>query len=330
MTKLLIDCDPGHDDAVAILYAAYHLDLIGITTIYGNQSIEKTTCNALSVVELLGLDIPVAQGCAQPLNAPFGHGGDIHGTSGLDGAEIPKSSRNVVALHGVDFIIEMAHKHQDELVICPVGPLTNIALALRKEPRLTKWVRAISLMGGTTQIGNTTPVAEFNIWSDPQAADVVFRSGVAMWMVGLNVTRQVGIAQSHIEQLAQAGGVARIFADLLRFFRQRLWEVHGLQTASLHDPCALVPFIVPHLMSYQECPVEIVLEPGITRGMTVCDFRNLTSAKLDIIQSRGLPNCRVAMTVEAEPLVNHIVETIINWPPRSHGELFEKPDTSFS
>jgi len=314
MTKILIDCDPGHDDAVAILYGAYHLDLVGITTIYGNQSVEKTTRNALSLMRLLNLDIPVARGCAEPLNAHFSHGGDIHGASGLDGAQLPEPDRDVVAIHAVDFIIEMASQYRGELVLCPVGPLTNIALALRKEPRLRQWLRAISLMGGTTQIGNTTPVAEFNIWSDPEAADAVFRSGVPMWMVGLNVTRQVGVTRSHIEKLAAAGGVARVFADLLHFFQQRLLEVHGLKTASLHDPCALVPFIAPHLITYRECPVEIALAEGATRGMSVCDFRNLTSARLDIIKSRGTPNCHVAVEVEAAQLVDHIVTTIIDWP----------------
>ncbi len=311
MTKVLIDCDPGHDDATAILYAARHLDLVGITTVYGNQSVDKTTRNALSLTTLLGIDVPVARGCEQPLVRTFRHGGDVHGKTGLDGAELPEPRQEMHELHAVDFIIETARRYRDELVLCPIGPFTNVALAIRKEPRLTKWLRGISCMGGTTQVGNTTPVAEFNIWCDPEAADIVFRSGVPMWMVGLNVTRQVGITTDDIRRLNSGSDVARTFGGLFDFFRQRLSEVHGLTTASLHDPCALVPFIVPDLITYAHCPVEIELGNGITRGMTVCDFRNLTSAKLENIRARSAANCHVAVAVDARALVEHIMEAIM-------------------
>lgn len=314
MTKVLIDCDPGHDDATAILYAARHLELVGISTVFGNQSVEKTTRNALSLTTLLGIDVPVARGCEQPLNRIFRHGGDVHGKTGIDGAELPLPQHDAVDAHAIDFIIETASKYREELVLCPIGPFTNVALALRKEPRLAKWLRGISCMGGTTQIGNTTPVAEFNIWCDPEAADIVFRSGVPMWMVGLNVTRQVGITAEDIARLDAGGNVARTYGGLFSFFRQRLSEIHGLSTASLHDPCALVPFINPDLIAYANCPVEIELGDGITRGMTVCDFRNLTSAKLENIRSRASTNCHVAIAVEARRLVDHIIEAILAWP----------------
>lgn len=314
MTKVLIDCDPGHDDATAILYAARHLELVGISTVYGNQSVEKTTRNALSLTTLLGLDVPVAKGCAQPLIRHFQDGGDVHGKTGIDGAELPSPDRDILNTHAVDFIIDMARRHRGELVLCPIGPMTNVALALRKEPRLAGWLRAISCMGGTTQVGNTTAVAEFNIWCDPEAADIVFKSGVPMWMVGLNVTRQVGITENDIERLMAGGQVARTFGGLFSFFRKRLGEIHGLTTASLHDPCAMVPFILPDTISYAECPVEVALGDGVTRGMTVCDFRKLTAAKLENIRARSEPNCRVAISVDARPLVEHIMQTILDWP----------------
>lgn len=314
MTKVIIDCDPGHDDATAILYAARHLELVGISTVYGNQSVDKTTRNALALTTLLGLDVPVARGCEQPLIRTFRHGGDIHGKTGIDGAELPTPRHKVADAHAVDFIIEAAGRYREELILCPIGPFTNVALALRKEPRLAKWLRGISCMGGTTQVGNTTPVAEFNIWCDPEAADIVFRSGVPMWMVGLNVTRQVGITAEDIKRLNSGSSVARIFGGLFAFFRQRLNEIHGLTTASLHDPCALVPFIIPDLITYASCPVEIELSDGITRGMTVCDFRNLTSAKLENIRSRAGATCEVAVSVQARALVDHIMETILAWP----------------
>lgn len=314
MTKVLIDCDPGHDDATAILYAARHLDLVGITTVYGNQSVDLTTANALSLATLLHLDVPVARGCAEPLIRPFRHGGDVHGKTGIDGADLPAPDRTTVDAHAVDLIIEMASRHRGELVLCPVGPMTNVALALRREPRLAGWLRGISLMGGTTQVGNTTPVAEFNIWCDPEAADIVFRSGVPLWMVGLNVTRQVGITAADIARLSVGGPVAQTFGGLFGFFRQRLAEVHNLTTASLHDPCALVPFIAPDLISYQDCPVEIALDEGPTRGMTVCDFRRLTARKLENIHAMSAPNCKVAVSVEGRALVDHILDAILDWP----------------
>lgn len=313
MQKILIDCDPGHDDATAIVYAATHLDLVGITTVYGNQTVNMTTANALSLVTLLGLDIPVARGCEGPLNGIVRHGGDVHGKTGIDGADLPAPDRDAVKVHAVDFIIDMAERHKGELVLVPMGPFTNIAMALRKEPRLATWLKGISVMGGTTQIGNTSPVAEFNVWCDPEAADIVFRSGIPLWMVGLNVTRQVGVTQEDVNRLLQGDAVARVFGGLFAFFRESLQKVHGLSTASLHDPCALVPFIVPDLIEYRHCHVEIALAAGPTRGMTVCDMRRLTSAKLENIQAMGQPNCHVAINVDGKALVDHILDAILNW-----------------
>ncbi|WP_138469289.1 nucleoside hydrolase [Poseidonocella sp. HB161398] len=316
MQKVLIDCDPGHDDAIAILYAATHLDLVGISTVYGNQTVEKTTANALSLATLFGLDVPVAQGCAAPLAGRLRHGGDIHGKTGIDGAELPAPDRGTTGMHAVDFIIEMASKHRGELVLCPTGPMTNVGMALRKEPRLAEWLKGISLMGGTTQIGNTTPVAEFNIWCDPEAADLLFRSGVPLWMAGLNVTRQAGIGPADIDRLAGSGPVGDTFAGLFAFFLDSLRQVHGLATASLHDPCALLPFIRPDLVTYREVPVEIALAQGPTRGMTVCDFRTLTPKALENIQGMARPNCRVAVGIDGPAVVAHIVSAITGWSGR--------------
>lgn len=314
MQKVLIDCDPGHDDAMAIAYAARHMDLVGVTTVYGNQTVDKTTQNALSLLTLLGLDVPVAKGCEGPLNGTIRHGGDIHGKTGIDGADLPLPDRETVGTHAVDFIIEMARQHRGELVLAPIGPFTNIAIALRKEPRLTEWLKGISVMGGTTQIGNTTPVAEFNVWCDPEAADIVFRSGLPLWMVGLNVTRQVGVTESDIGRLLKGNPVARVFGGLLSFFRESLMQVHGLSTASLHDPCALVPFVVPEMIKYRHCNVEIALASGPTRGMTVCDMRGLTGRKLENIKGMESGNCKIAVEVEARLLVDHILQSILDWP----------------
>ncbi|TNM59588.1 nucleoside hydrolase [Aliirhizobium smilacinae] len=313
MQKILIDCDPGHDDATAIIYGATHLDLVGITTVFGNQTVDKTTANALSLVTLLGLDIPVARGSEGPLNGVVRHGGDVHGKTGMDGADLPAPDREAIATHAVDFIIEMASAHRGELVIVPIGPFTNIAMAIRKEPRLTEWLKGISVMGGTTQVGNTTPVSEFNVWCDPEAADIVFRSGVPLWMVGLNVTRQVGVTEQDITRLMEGGPVAQAYGGLFSFFRESLNKVHGLSTASLHDPCALVPFIAHEMIDYRHCHVEISLAAGPTRGMTVCDMRRLTNQKLENIQAMQPNNCHVAIDVRGRALVDHILRAIVEW-----------------
>src|SRR5262249_52678702 len=168
-TKILIDCDPGHDDAVALLFAARHLDLIGVTTVHGNHTVENTTRNALAIMELAGIDVPLAMGCAGPLAQKRVGAAPVHGKGGLDGAELPKPQRQPVAAHAVDFIIEMASRHRGELVLASIGPETNVALALRREPRLAGWLREITVMGGSTGAGNITAVAEFNTFLDPLA-----------------------------------------------------------------------------------------------------------------------------------------------------------------
>lgn len=310
MTKVLIDCDPGHDDAVAILYAARHLELVALTTTYGNQGIDHTTRNALSICRLAGLDVPVARGSAVPLVAPLIDGGEVHGATGIDGAELPEPDRAPADISAMELIIQTAHRHRGELVLCATGPLTNLALALRWEPRLPQWLKAITIMGGTTGVGNTTPVAEFNILSDPEAAQIVMECGLPLWMVGLNVTRQVGVGPAEIERLLAGGPIARAIGELMAYFRQSLLETHGLATASLHDSCALVPFIAPHFIQYRHVPVEIELASPVTRGMTVCDLRTLQKRTTTIRPSKP-PNCRVALAVDGPGLVAHTVDAIL-------------------
>ncbi len=311
VTPVLLDCDPGHDDAVALLYAAVHLRLVGLTTVFGNQTIERVTRNALSLCRLARLDIPVAQGAASPLAGPLLLGADVHGATGLDGADLPEPDRAPVPGHAVDLILRQAHAHRGTLVLAATGPLTNVALALRAEPRLREWLHGITIMGGTTGMGNTTPVAEFNIHCDPEAADVVLRSGCRLWMVGLDVTRQVGVDAARIAALrANGGSIARTITDLLDFFLGSLTRIHGLTTASLHDPCALVPFIDPALISYRDTHVEVELASPVTRGMTVCDLRRLPpAAALGSIRPQQPPNVALARA-PAPGLVAHILDAV--------------------
>ena len=263
--KILIDCDPGHDDAVAILFAAQHLDLVGITTVHGNNTVENTTRNALAILELAGLDIPLAIGCADPLAQRRIGAAAVHGKGGLDGANLPEPKRRCVDMHAVDFIIDAAARHRGELVLAAIGPETNVALALRREPRLRDWLQEITVMGGSTGPGNITPAAEFNIYCDPEAAWVVFNSGIPIRMVGLNVTRRTGFKRADIDRMkGSKREVASVVADLMAFYLARQRERHGLDVAPMHDVCAIVPYVDGTLLEYADTLIDIELT-GSTR-----------------------------------------------------------------
>jgi inosine-uridine nucleoside N-ribohydrolase len=317
--KFIIDCDPGHDDAAAILYAAAHLEVLGVTTVFGNQDLDKTTRNALAILELGRLEVPVARGLARPWVAEPQAIPETHGPSGLDGAELPEPSREPVPQSAVEFILEQAYQHRGQLVLVAVAPLTNIATALRAEPRLRQWLHGISIMGGSLSFGNVTPVAEFNIHADPEAAHAVLTAGVPLHLCGLNVTRQAGVLDEDLAYLRASGTrVGDIFAGLFSFYRQRLAAVFGLSSASLHDPCALAPFVQPGLVEYRCLHVEVALAAGPTRGMTVADLRYMGDADKRVEGGAGIvsgkpPNVRVATGVEARRLVRHVLETLCQY-----------------
>jgi inosine-uridine nucleoside N-ribohydrolase len=315
MTKILIDCDPGHDDAIALLFAARHLELVGITTVHGNSSLENTTRNALALSELAGLDVPVARGCAAPLVGNATYAPNIHGKSGLDGATLPEPKRRAVDAHAVDFIIAQAERHRGELVVATVGPQTNLALALRREPRLAGWLREITVMGGSTTTGNITPAAEFNIYCDPEAAAAVFASGTPIRMVGLNVTRRTGFSAGDVERLrASSRRVAAVLADLLSFYLARQRDAFGLDLAPMHDVCAIVPYAFPDLIRYAETSVQVELAGASTRGMTVCDLRALHGASDLSKRLAANPNARVALEADSRLLIERVIETILDYP----------------
>jgi inosine-uridine nucleoside N-ribohydrolase len=308
-TKILIDCDPGHDDAVAILFAARHLDLVGITTVHGNNTLENTTRNTLAILELAGLDVPVAAGCAEPMAQPRMAAAPVHGKSGLDGAELPEPKRRPIEAHAVDFIIETASHHRGELVLATIGPETNVALALRRERRLKNWLREITVMGGSTGAGNVTMAAEFNIHCDPEAAWAVFNSGVPIRMVGLNVTRRTGFNGADVERM-KAGGrtVGSTIASLMAFYLARQRERHGLHVAPMHDVCAIVPFVDETLIEYRYTRVDIELTGTHTRGMTVCDLR---PTRLSGAPGQPAPNALVAIDAQSRPLIEKVIGTLL-------------------
>lgn len=315
MVKLLLDCDPGHDDALALLYAAQRCDLVAVTTVFGNQSVEWTTRNALSLMRLAGLDVKVAKGAARPLVAEAIDGGSVHGRTGMDGADLPEPDRDADPCGAVELILRSARAHRGELHVATTGAMTNLALALRTEPRLTEWLAGVTIMGGTTGVGNATPVAEFNIVCDPEAADIVLRAGLPTWMVGLDVTRRVGATPADIAALRQAGGrTARVIADLLDFYLASLRRMHGLESASLHDPCAIVPLVSPALIEYRDASVEVELASPLTRGMTVADLRRLGTAPLGHIRPMKPPNVRLAREPDSAGIVRDIWAAIARWP----------------
>lgn len=311
-TKILIDCDPGHDDAVALLVAARHLDLVGVTTVHGNNSLANTTRNALAVLELGGIDVPLAVGVADPLAQPRAASADVHGKHGLDGADLPDPVRQSIAQHAVDFIIDTASRHRGELVVAVIGPQTNLALALRREPRLKDWLREITIMGGSTERGNITPAAEFNIHCDPEAAWVVLDSGVPTRMVGLNVTRRTGLRDGDIARLRASGRkVAGVVADLIGFYLDRQRERRAAIVAPMHDVCAIVPYIDESLLTYAAARVDVELAGRHTRGMTVCDLPSRPGAPL---ANGARANAHVAIEADSARLIDLVMTALLAYP----------------
>jgi inosine-uridine nucleoside N-ribohydrolase len=243
------------------------------------------------------------------------HAPDIHGKSGLDGAELPEPDRAPAAGHAIDFIIAEAERRKGTLVLAGIGPLTNLALALRREPKLASWLKAITIMGGSATLGNVTPAAEFNVWCDPEAAAVVLDAGLPVWMVGYNLTRQIGFEQGDIDRLRGSGRrVAATVADLLQFYLDRQRRVFGLEIAPMHDVCAIVPFVAPGLIEHRPTAVRVELRGEHTRGMTVCDLRNKRLAGTGGIRDAAPPNVRLATAAEARPLIDRVLATLLDYP----------------
>ncbi|MEA4911172.1 MAG: nucleoside hydrolase, partial [Oscillospiraceae bacterium] len=242
--KLILDCDPGHDDATAIMMAGNNekFELLGITTVRGNQTLEKTTRNALDVCQWLGLnDVPVCAGSDRPIvrEAPPVEA-RVHGESGLDGPSFEPLTKKLDARSAIDFIVEQVHKYPNEVTLVITGPMTNVALAFRKDPEIVKLIPEILFMGGSWAHGNVTPAAEFNIWADPEAADIVFRSGIPMVMMGLDVTRQALCYPSVVERMAKIDNrAAKLFVDLMGYFCMTQKKVFGWEGGPLHDPTTI-------------------------------------------------------------------------------------------
>lgn len=305
---ILIDTDPGQDDAVALLLALAspaELDLRAVTTVAGNVPLARTTQNALAILELAGRDdVPVHAGCARPMVKELFTAEYVHGPTGLDGAELPVPTRPLAAAHGVDAIIEaLRTAPQEGLTLCTLGPLTNVAMAMVKAPDILGNIRELVMMGGSClEGGNVNPAAEFNIFVDPHAAHVVFESGVPLVMIPLDVTHKALAIPSRVQAFADLGTAAgRVVAGMLAFSERHDIEKYGGEGAPLHDPCVLAYLLEPDLFNGRLCHVEIETAPGASQGMTLVDWWRTTGAE---------PNAMVMREIDAAGFFALLTERI--------------------
>jgi len=277
-TSIILDCDPGHDDAIAILMAlgSPEIDLIGITTVGGNHSLDKVTYNARAVCEVAGApDVPVHAGARCPLIREAIDAAGIHGQTGLDGVELPAPTRELSQWHAVEWMIgEIMTRDPGTVVLVPTGPLTNIALAARLEPRIVDRVKQVVLMGGAHGPGNATPVAEFNILCDPEAAHIVFNETWPVTMIGLDVTHRALCTHEVQERLCAANPrLAGVVNGLMDFFRAAYRDQQAFADPPTHDPCAVAYVIDPSIVETRRAPLDVEIRGRITYGMTVADMR---------------------------------------------------------
>ena len=279
MKPVILDVDPGHDDAVAIMLACGtpELDLLAVTTVAGNVPLDKTTRNALRILSLIGhTGVPVAAGASSPLHRPLKTAENIHGESGLEGPEIPNASFEPDERGATRLIADTLRETPEPVTLIPTGPLTNIATLLREHHDLSERIAHVSLMGGSVGLGNTTPAAEFNIYVDPEAAREVFDSGLPITMCGLDVTHQAGAGRAERENLRALGHIGAVVAELLEFFASTHEDVFGFDSPPLHDAVAVAAVIEPGLLKARPMRVEVECESELTRGETVCDFYGVT------------------------------------------------------
>jgi pyrimidine-specific ribonucleoside hydrolase len=298
VTRIVLDCDPGHDDAIALLLAlaSPELELVGVTTVAGNQTLQKTTANALRVLEHVErADVPVAAGADRPLvREPF-VAAHVHGETGLDGPSLPPPAGSPLPQHAVEFLAE----HAAGQTLVAVGPLTNVALYLALHPGSPP--ERIVLMGGAIAEGNVTPAAEFNIWADPEAARRVFESGIDVTMVGLDVTHKALMTPAHADRLRTAGRAGKLVAELFDFYHGYHKRTYGLPGSPIHDALAVAQVIRPRLLDTEHRHVAIDTESQLCRGRTVVDLWRRTGNE---------PNAHVAVGVDADAFVELLLERV--------------------
>lgn len=292
-TPIILDCDPGHDDALAMILAAHNpaLKLLGITTVSGNGAIDKVTLNARRIATLAQIDVPIAQGAGKSILGAFESATDIHGESALDGAPLPEPKVPLQDVHAISLIERLLSESPEKVTLVATGPLTNIALFLKVRPDLKSKINEIVFMGGSAGRGNRTPLAEFNIWMDPEAADVVLRSGLKVTMCGLDVTHQALVTKEIFERISALGThLSEVTVGLLKFFASTYDEVFEMPDPPLHDPVAIALLIDRSVVKSRLCDVQIELNGTLTRGATVVDIYKRGNASA---------NCEVALELDA-------------------------------
>ncbi len=303
-TPIILDCDPGHDDAIAILLAVAspEIELVGVTTVSGNQTLDKTTANALKVLEFAGRsDIPVYAGADKPFVRERDVAAHVHGESGLDGPDLPPPSKQAEVQHAVDYLADEIRRRAGKITLVPTGPLTNIGLLFSLHPDVRP--ERIVLMGGSIGEGNRTPASEFNIWADPEAAQRVFAEGLDTTMIGLDVTHRALITDAHTERMRGAGKVGGMVAELMdfyaRFHKARYPDLDG---SPMHDPVCIAHLIDPTLVRLHDAQIEVDCTTGPSWGRTNVDWRGR--------EHFGAPNAKVGLDIDGERFAELIVERI--------------------
>ncbi len=303
---IVIDCDPGADDAIALLLALAspdELDVVGVGTVAGNVGLDRTSDNARRICELAGRDdVPVHAGCPGSILRPRSDARHVHGETGLDGVDLPPPGRAIADRHAVDFLIETCAARPGAVTLCAMGPLTNVALAMIKDPGIVDNVDEIVLMGGAIGAGNVTPSAEFNIFVDPHAAAVVFASGAPLTMIGLDVTHQAIVTPERLDAVrAIDTSVGRAAAGLLDHYHRVDLERYGVAGSPLHDPCVIAYLLQPELFSGREAFVEVETRSEATMGRTVVDLWNATGRE---------PNATVIERIDADGFFELLIERL--------------------
>lgn len=298
--RAIVDCDPGHDDAIALILAHRHAEVLGVTTVSGNAPLPATTANALLVLALLGVDTPVHAGAAKPLAGAPVHAAGVHGESGLAGVDRPPHRRAPASDDAVGFLLDAA---APDVWIVAVGPLTNLALAIARDPQWPRRIAGISIMGGSAGVGNATAVAEFNIFADPQAAARVFACGADITMCGLNLTHQLRTTDAIADALRRnSAPTAQLAAQAFTHLHDRMEAWTGIREAALHDPCAVLAVTHPHLIATQPRHVAVETAGALTRGMTVVDERRRRHPKA--------PTAHVGYRIDADAAMALVLDAL--------------------
>jgi inosine-uridine nucleoside N-ribohydrolase len=304
-TKIVMDCDPGHDDAMAILLAlaSPELELLGVTTVAGNQTLDKTTRNALITLEVAGRsDVPVAAGADAPLQRTLRTAAHVHGETGLDGPELPEPSAQPVGAHAADFLAELI---EPGVVLVPTAPLTNVALMLGRHPDVRDRLERIVWMGGSIGSGNVTPAAEFNCFVDPEAAAAVFASGIPVTMIGLDVTHKALFTRTHADELRGTGRAGRFVAELSDFFQAFHERSYRFDGSPIHDAMAVAHVIDSTLVATSHVNVEVETSSEFCDGRTIVDLRGVTGRE---------PNADVGVDVDAARFLDLLVSRLASLP----------------